>query len=70
MLWWMNSLFLRKPLNQICVESRGTHYSTTVLRTYDAHEDLDPSKDIKWRAPQAFWQEEDATAAATITGKR
>lgn len=52
----MSSLLLRKTLNHICVEGRGTHYATTVSRKYDADTDLDPSMEISRWAPQAFWQ--------------
>lgn len=52
----MSSLLLRKTLNHICVEGRGTRYTTTVSRKYDADTDLDPSMEISWWAPQAFWQ--------------
>lgn len=52
----MSSLLLRKTLNHVCVEGRGTRYATTVSRKYDADTDLDPSMEISCWAPQAFWQ--------------
>lgn len=52
----MSSLLLRKTLNHVCVEGRGTRYATTVSRKYDADTDLDPSMEISCRAPQALWQ--------------
>lgn len=52
----MSSLFLRKTLNHVSVEGRGSCYVTTVSRKYDADTDLDPSMEISWWAPQAFWQ--------------